>query len=282
MGSATFQEDMEKGARRNGLILSREDAIVQAISPASEESFINIFGGSPKRDRELLVVTSLATYFIQRGTFSVKTRWVVKHEDLVEVTPQRGMVPGGYVVDVVTLEADDQLHEFQVGFSFSSSEAEVEREIAAANAQTAAEEIAEVAVALRNRQLPADAPADVPFSFDPAGPEKAAQEAEAAYGRQEWTKALTLYVKSVDKLHDFYVFEEFRNRQPSPADAWMVQGVSKSLGVIKEIEPSADVMSLVLEACHRLSGICVAVEGAGGNPVLYKRTLDEIGRLTES
>lgn len=149
------------------------------------------------------------------------------------------MVSGGYVVDVVALEAGDQLHEFRVGFSFSSSEAEVEREIAAANAQTAAQEIAGIAVDLRSRQSPPDAPAGVPFSFDPAGPEKAAGEAEVAYGNQEWIKTLTLYVKSVDRLHDFYVFEKFRNRQPSPADAWMVQGITKSLGVIKEIEPAS-------------------------------------------
>jgi len=281
MGSATFQEDMENGARRNGLFLSREDAIVRAIAPVEEESFVNIFGGSPGRDRELLVVTSLATYLVHRGTFSVKTRWTVRHEDLVEVAPQRGVAPGGYVVDIVILESGAQVREFQIGFNLSSPEAEVEREIAASNAQTAAQEIAEVAVELRSRQMPGKTSTDAPFSFDPAGPEKAAQAAEAAYGSREWTKALALYVQSVDKLHDFYVFEEFKNRQPSPQDAWMVQGISKSLGVIKEVEPDADVMPLVLEACHRLSAICLAVEGAGGNAVLYKRTLDEIGRLTE-
>lgn len=281
MGSETFQEDMENGARRNGLLLSREDAIVRAIAPAPEESFVNIFGGSPSRDRELLLVTSLATYFVHRGTFNVKTKWMVRHEDLVEVAPQRGVAPGGYVVDVVILESGTQVREFQVGFSLSSPDAEVEREIAASNAQTAAQEIAEVAVALRSRQVPGGKSTNAPFSFDPAGPEEAAQAAQLAYGSREWTKALALYVKSVDKLHDFYVVEEFKNRQPSPGDAWMVQGISKSLGVIKEVEPDADIMSLVLEACHRLSTICVAVEGAGGNPVLYKRTLDEVGRLTE-
>jgi hypothetical protein len=53
MSSVRFREDMEKGARRNGLALSREEAIVSAVAPASEESFINIYGGSPNRDREI-------------------------------------------------------------------------------------------------------------------------------------------------------------------------------------------------------------------------------------
>jgi hypothetical protein len=208
---------------------------------------------------------------------------MVRHEDLVEVAPQRGVAAGGYVVDGVTLEAGGRSYEFQFGFNFSSPEAEVEREIAAANSQTAAREIAEVAVELRSGQTadsPEESPPEAPFSFDPQGPEKAAQAAEVAYGHQEWRKALELYVKSVDRLHDFYVFEEFRNRQPSPADAWMVQGVSKSLGVIRELNPEADVSAPVREVTHRLRTICTAVEGAGGNPILYSRVLDEVGKLT--
>jgi hypothetical protein len=154
---------------------------------------------------------------------------------------------------------------------------EVEREISASNAQVAAEEIEAAA----SRGAPsADAlSAGSPFQFDPQGPEKAGEAAESAYGHHEWIQALELFVKAVDRLHDFYVYEQFRNRQPSPADAWLVQGVTKSLGVMREVRPEADVTDLVREATHRLRTISTAVANAGGEPVLYRRALDEMARL---
>jgi hypothetical protein len=82
----------------------------------------------------------------------------------------------------------------------------------------------------------------------------------------------------VDRLHDFYVYEQFRNRQPSPGDAWIVNGLVSALGVLRDQNPNADVADAVKEATHRLRTITTAVEGAGGNATLYRGGLDGLAR----
>lgn len=112
------------------------------------------------------------------------------------------------------------------------------------------------------------------FQFDPHGPEKAADAAKAAYYEQDWGKAFQLYVKAIDRLHDFYCFEQFRNRQPSPADAWIVNGLVSALGALLATDPQADVHEGVRQATHRLRAISTATEAAGGNAQLYRGGLD--------
>jgi hypothetical protein len=220
---------------------------------------------------------------ISRGPFNVKHKWTVLHADLVEVTPVRAVERRGYVVDGIVLDAGSVTREFQIGFNDPSYLNETKREIAQANAQAAAQEIAMAAVAARGG-IPDAQPVAVadssPFHFDPQGPEKAAQEAQNAYGRQEWFESFQLYVKAVDKLHDFYSYEKFKNRQPSPGDAWIVQGVANSLGITRELQPEAPILDGVQEVTHRLEDISVCVTEAGGNATLYEHTLDEVRRLT--
>jgi hypothetical protein len=302
-----FQEELLRAAKANDVKLSNAAEVAAALHLAPDESLVNVFGGTtPTERKEMLIVTSRATYHVKRGVFGVKVRWVIWHEELELVDVTRVVGPQDFVITKVVLEGGGRSHEFKTGFHSPAYSDEVKRQIALENANLLVDEIrAAVGAAQAPPHVEAPPPPSVtesmslsstdsdpasptapsaqrgaPFTFDPQGPEKAAQAAQEAYGRQEWLKALEMYVKSVDRLHDFYVFEEFRNRQPSPGDAWMVQGITKSLGVVKTVEPDADVMPLVLEACHRLGAIHLAVEGAGGNPILYKRTLDEIGRLT--
>src|SRR5690349_4697850 len=241
----------------------------------------------------MLIVTSRATYQVKRGMLGVKTRWVMWHEELDRVDAVRAVGPQDYVITGVVLEGAGRTYEFNTGFHSPVYSEETKREIALGNAQVIANDIRVAADEARSSSVAESTdvpsataqgaanpgPSSSPFSFDPAGPEKAAQAAEQAYGNREWAKSFALFVKGVDKLHDFYVFEEFRNRQPSPGDAWMVQGVSKSLGITLELEPNVDVTEQVREVTHRLSTICTAVEGAGGNPILYARVLREVERL---
>lgn len=115
-----------------------------------------------------------------------------------------------------------------------------------------------------------------PFTFDPQGPEKSAAAGEQATDPAE---AFAHYVKAVDRLHDFYVYEQFRNRQPSPADAWIVNGLVKSLALLRLQQRDPDVVREgVTEATHRLRTITTALEGAGGNAVLYRSGLDGLAR----
>jgi hypothetical protein len=121
------------------------------------------------------------------------------------------------------------------------------------------------------------APTSMP-AFDPQGPEKAASAAKDAYNEHDWARSFELYVKAVDRLHDFYVFEQFRNRQPSPGDAWIVNGLVSALGVLRDQNPTADVSVGVKEATHRLRTISSALEAAGGNATLYRGGLDGLAQ----
>lgn len=285
MSTSEFSAAFQAATARNGLSGSKASAVASAIGPAADEVLLNVFGGGPYTNRELLVVTSRGTYEIQRGTFGVKLKWAIPHADLVEVAPARGVGVRNYVIDAVILETASGTREFQTGFNDPSYIAETKREIAQANAQTAAEEIATAAVAERGGSATATQAASAVddgdlFHFDAEGPEKVAQQAQNAYRNQDWFESFGLYVKAVDKLHDFYVYEQFKNRQPSPGDAWIVQGVASSLGVTRELVPDAPIADGVREVTHRLRTIVTAVGRAGGNPALYQRTLDEVGRLT--
>jgi len=302
-----FQEDLLRAAKANGVKLSNAAEVAAALHLAPDESLVNVFGGAtPIERKEMLIVTSRATYQVKRGMFGVKVRWVLWHEELELVDAARAVGPEDYVITKVVLEGAGRRYEFKTGFNSPSYTDEVKRQIALENAELIVQEIRTAAGAVPTAPAaepgpapaaveaaapppspplppshppPVPSPAGSPFTFDPEGPEKAAQAAQDAYGRHEWSKALALYVKSVDRLHDFYVFEEFRNRQPSPGDAWMVQGVTKALGVTRELEPEVNVTEPVREVTHRLRTICTAVEGAGGNPILYARVLDEVGKL---
>lgn len=116
------------------------------------------------------------------------------------------------------------------------------------------------------------------IQFDPQGPEKAGAEGQAAFTSARYLEAFVLYVKAVDRLHDFYVFESFRNRQPSPQDLWIVEGLVASLDAARTAQPGVDVREPVREATHRLRTIASACDRAGANATMYREGLDGLAR----
>jgi hypothetical protein len=213
--SATeFMTDLRRKADRRHIRVRKEDQIASALSPdiAHGAELIDVFGGTLPRD--LLVITSLSTWELGVGTFGVKVRWHVDHDDLRDVRAVRGTF-SGHVFAAIELETEHAIRMFKLGLHAPDYATEVEHEIAESNAVAAAEAI----------------------------------------------------------------LEQFRNRQPSPADAWLVNGLVASLGVTRELLPQLDVSAQVREATHRLRTISSAVENAGGSSVLYRNALDEIARL---
>lgn len=117
------------------------------------------------------------------------------------------------------------------------------------------------------------------FEFDSRGPERALGEARQAIARGDYPAAFERSVKAVDRLHDFYVFEEFRNRKPTAADDPIVGCLAESLGRLRQHQPYCDVREGVVEATHRLRTISTAVDSAGGDSTRYRRGLDMLARL---
>lgn len=98
----------------------------------------------------------------------------------------------------------------------------------------------------------------------------------AARRPQDWATAFERCVKAVDRLHDFYVFEQFRNRQPSAADEPIIKALTQSLRYLRRAEPQVDVRGGVREVTHRLRTICTAADRAGLDSSLYRSGLQRL------
>lgn len=108
--------------------------------------------------------------------------------------------------------------------------------------------------------------------------ETIAQGGQKRYGYGDFGTALFFYQKSIDVLHTNYTFLQMRNRQPSPADVWIVNGYTSSLGASLAMHPTAPVDESVREVTHRLRTIATACEQVGLPSQLYREALKLIAQ----
>lgn len=130
----------------------------------------------------------------------------------------------------------------------------------------------------RSSESPPAPTGESPFSFDPRAPEIHAERGKERYGNQDFPAAVGHFEKAIDMLHTLYLFEEMRNRQPSSADAWIVDGYTSSLGAALAMDASADVGESVRTVTHRLRTISTAAHRVGASSTLYRDALAGIAR----
>jgi hypothetical protein len=129
-----------------------------------------------------------------------------------------------------------------------------------------------------NRGHPAAAPLMAEDILPLRSPEEPANAAAHAYRNRRFLEAFQHYVIAVDRLHDFYIFDQMKNRQPAVKDAWIVEGLTASLGAALAMDPQADVANGVDEAAARLQDISDAATRAGLNPRVYVQGLIDLQR----
>jgi len=119
------------------------------------------------------------------------------------------------------------------------------------------------------------------IQFDPEGPEGALKEAEDAAARrpQDWATAFERCVTAVGRLHDVYVLEQFRNRQPSAADKPIISALTYSLRALRGNDARRDVSDDVRGATHRLRTISTAADTAGLDSSLYREGLQRLAQV---
>jgi hypothetical protein len=115
-----------------------------------------------------------------------------------------------------------------------------------------------------------------PFTFDARAPETLAERAQLAYGSQNFSGAMHDYEKAIDLLHTLYLFENMRQRQPSPADAWIVDGYTSALGATLAMDSTAGVTESVRTVTHRLRTITTAADRVGLPSHIYRQGLDQM------
>ena len=104
--------------------------------------------------------------------------------------------------------------------------------------------------------------------------ETVANAGSERYNNQDFGTALFFFRKSIDMLHTNYLFLDMKNRQPSPSDAWIIDGFTNSLSASLSLHPGAPVDESVREVTHRLRTITSACTRVGAPPVLYQNALD--------
>lgn len=119
-------------------------------------------------------------------------------------------------------------------------------------------------------------PVASPFSFDAHDPERVAKEAKLAYGTQQFAEAMRTYERAIDLLHTLYLFDNMRQRQPSPADAWIVDGYVNALGAALAMDAATPVEASVRTVTHRLRTIATACDHVGAPSQLYRNALAQM------
>ena len=105
-------------------------------------------------------------------------------------------------------------------------------------------------------------------------PETFASAGSQASENQEPGVALFYYQKAIDLLHTLY--DQFQRRQPSPADAPIIEGYLRTLRSVLDVHPNADVSASVREVTHRLRVISSSCERVGYASSLYRDALLEL------
>lgn len=109
-----------------------------------------------------------------------------------------------------------------------------------------------------------------------ASPENYAEAARVRYGHQNFGAAMVLYCKALDLIHTQYVVLNMQHRQPTPADAWIIEGFVSAAGASVAMHADAPVDDEVREATHRLRTIASMCQRVGVSPRLYHSGLDQL------
>jgi hypothetical protein len=144
MDQGEFAQEMERMADTNGLLVNttkltrllRDDVDAGA-------DFINIFQ-DPFEKKELLLITSVATYSVLSGLFSSRIQWSIDHEDLEGARVSRSLAGGNVWDGLILVPKNGRQRFFVFGLNPQGGQMAMAREIAQHNAEVAAAEIQRV------------------------------------------------------------------------------------------------------------------------------------------
>jgi len=113
-------------------------------------------------------------------------------------------------------------------------------------------------------------------------PETMGKGGQERYRIAEFGVAVFHYAKSIVMLHTAYGCARMENRQPSPADAWIVEGFCNALEASLDQHPRAPVDEVAGIVTHRLRDIAADCDRVGASSQLYRHALETVGRCAPS
>lgn len=86
-------------------------------------------------------------------------------------------------------------------------------------------------------------------------PDEYGQQAQVAYGSQQFHRAFELYCNAIDKLHTMYVMGDCRYRQPSSGDVYILDGFVSATGAAKAVDPDLSIKNEIERLVNYLNQI---------------------------
>lgn len=277
MREGEYLEDLRRTAGRNNVRLPKDSKLAALFGDEISAGAVvrNVYREADAGG--FLVLSSSAVTSVRSHLRGPRVEWTIPHTDLTSASTSRRIGAGNALfMDVVFRTASEE-HEFTVGMAMPD---ELQRfEVVQQNADIIVDEVTEVAQASKNGPAsapPAPSSGGSPFTIDPGGPERRGEQARSSYGHANFADALGQYESAIEALHDLYLIENMRQRQPGPADAWIVDGYTSSLGAALSTNPNLDVTESVRTVTHRLRTIASKCRAVGSPEVLYMGALQQM------
>jgi hypothetical protein len=96
-------------------------------------------------------------------------------------------------------------------------------------------------------------------------PDEYGQQAQVAYGSQQFHRAFDLYCNAIDKLHTMYVMGDCRYRQPSSGDVYILEGFVSATGAAKAVDPNLSIGNDVERSVNYLNQIVEVARQRGAD-----------------
>lgn len=107
-------------------------------------------------------------------------------------------------------------------------------------------------------------------------PDTMAAPGKEHYNNQNFGVAMLFFGKAIDMLQTAYCYSEMQQRQPSPADAWIINGYVSAIGASLSMHAQAAVGESARYTANMLKSIADACDRVGAPSTLYRDAGDAI------
>jgi hypothetical protein len=96
------------------------------------------------------------------------------------------------------------------------------------------------------------------------------------YNHHNFGVAMLFFGKAIDMLQTAYCHGQMEERQPSPADAWIVDGYTSAIGASLSMHPQAAVGESARYTLNMLQIIADECDRVGTPSKLYRGAIDNV------
>lgn len=285
MSESDFLQAVRHAAERNNVHLPKDKKLLPIIQNdlRAGSTVRNVYKGPD--GTSFLILTTWGVTLAESHLGGPRLAWSVPHSEIKGARANRRIGPGGSMVMDVIVSTPQQDHAFTVGLAMQDEQ--FRYEVMQQNAEIVADEITQVSEEVASSPAPAGSGSGfppsgsggfTPPSFSPQAPEENAQKGYECLNAGNVIDALEHYTMAINMLDTLYRFEGMRTRQPSPADAWIVDGYVAALERAISFSPTA--ASAAASVVGQLQAISAECRRVGAPSALYDGAVLRLRGLT--